>query len=189
MNEYDRKTEPQKPYSLFRAQPWVRFWARMVDIFIIDTIVRLIQLFFFSGSMFEPILLSMGTYFIWALAEAKLISSWGTTPGKWLLKVKVRTVDSEIPDFNKSLKRSILVWILGMGLGIFTSISYIFGYYELTRRGITPWDRISECSVQYEEMSENRRIAVVLTIIALSVVCFSLAFANGILYSIEAQGF
>jgi hypothetical protein len=130
----------------------------------------------------------MGTYFIWALAEARLISTWGTTPGKWLLKLKVRTNVSEIPDFKRALKRSILVWILGMGLGIFTTISYIFGYYELTRKGITLWDRISECNVEYEKMSENRRIAAVLTVIGLGVAYFSLVIVNGVLYLINAGG-
>ncbi|HHV28863.1 RDD family protein [Acetivibrio mesophilus] len=189
MREYDRRTDPQGSYSIFSSQPWARFWARIIDIFIIDTIVRLTQLIFFTGSMFEPILLSMGTYFIWALAEAKLMSTWGTTPGKWLLKIKVRTNDLEIPDFKTALKRSILVWILGMGLGIFTTVSYIFGYYELTRRGNVPWDRTTGCSVEHEKMSENRRLAVVFIVIGLCIVSFSLALVNGFLYLAEFQGF
>jgi len=69
-----------KVYNIFTVQPWVRFWARVIDTFIIDTIVRITQLLFFPGSTFEPVLLTVGTYFIWALAEAKLISTWGTTP-------------------------------------------------------------------------------------------------------------
>lgn len=188
MSEYDRKTDPQGFYNIFTVQPWVRFWARVIDTFIIDTIVRITQLLFFPGSTFEPVLLTVGTYFIWALAEAKLISTWGTTPGKWLLKIKVRSNNSQILDFKTALKRSILVWMLGMGFGIFTTISYIFGYYELTRKGITPWDRISECTVQYEKISENRRIAVVLTVIGLSVMYFALIFVNDLLYSIKAHG-
>jgi len=49
-------------------------------------------------------------------------------------EIKVRSNNSQILDFKTALKRSILVWMLGMGFGIFTTISYIFGYYELTRK-------------------------------------------------------
>jgi len=45
MSEYDRKTDPQGFYNIFTVQPWVRFWARVIDTFIIDTIVRITQFF------------------------------------------------------------------------------------------------------------------------------------------------
>lgn len=188
MGEYDRRSEPRDPkgsYNMFKVHPWVRFWARMIDVLIVESIVSLTQLIFFPGTLFEPILLSMGSYFIWSFAEAKLTSTWGTTPGKWMLKAKVRTKDSQIPDFKRALKRSILAWIFGMGIGVFTTISYFFGYFELSRKGIVPWDRISECNVEHEQMSENRLLAVVFTVIGLGVAAFSLAIGNGFLYYIK----
>ena len=174
MTLFDGESDSKDRLDITQIKPWVRFWARTADIYIIKIIIGAIQLIFFQGKLFDPVLLSFGCSLIWAFAEAHSIHTWGSTPGKWLFNTEVRTNNLKKPDLFTSIKRSIAVWILGVGMGVFSSFTYIIGYYLLTRRGYTIWDKYCECNVIHKKMSENRRIAVIFVIVALVIVNFAL---------------
>lgn len=186
MSLFDGKSDWKDRMNITQAKPWVRFWARTVDLLIVDIIIRAIQLILFQGNLFDPILLSLGSSLIWAFAEAHSIYTWGTTPGKWLLRTEVRANDLKKPDLFTSIKRSILVWVLGLGMGVLSSFTYIVGYYLLTRKGYALWDKYCKCNVVHKKMSETRVVVAVFIIIALVIVDFAFSFVNAFFYYKEA---
>lgn len=53
----------------------------------------------------------------WVFVEAWLLSRFGTTPGKWLFNLHVRSVDGGLPPFMNALKRAFFIWVFAWGLG------------------------------------------------------------------------
>ena len=110
----------RKPSMSFSYMPvWlVRFLARSVDgilfAFILGYIgvFRLIQ----NPAAGWTIYIFVGTL-LWAFVEANLLSSIGTTPGKWLLGIHVVTFQGDKPALLGAFKRSIGVWWYGLGAG------------------------------------------------------------------------
>jgi uncharacterized RDD family membrane protein YckC len=53
----------------------------------------------------------------WVFVEAWLLSRFGTTPGKWLFNLHLRSVDGGLPPFMNALKRAFFIWVFAWGLG------------------------------------------------------------------------
>ena len=135
-NSKDNST-PQK------AQPWIRLFARTTDYWIAgliigvaygiitprDVTITLPRLFF----LLLPLI----------LVEAGLLSTCGTTPGKWLFGIRIRDSVGKRLTFLSALNRSFWVWLDGLGfcLPILCPISLIRSYSKLRKNGITRWDQ------------------------------------------------
>jgi len=172
------KQEPQAIPSFYKVQekeisqirPWVRFWARMFDL----------QLYSFFGgfilSIVAPsaadmplIILSVLFVSTWVLVEPVLLSSWGTTPGKWLLKTTVRNSKGEKLGFLDALYRSFLVWVIGLGMGLplIYLITLLIAYGRLIRKGITFWDRKGSFVILHNRIGPIRVIVTILFFIGI----------------------
>ncbi|MCX7711764.1 MAG: RDD family protein [Clostridia bacterium] len=147
-NEYSTK-RPSKPSSQIR--PWVRYWARNLDnIFVALTLLTVVSLAEPAFIMKNETIISFVLVFLWAFVEAALLATWGWTPGKWILKVKVRNADGSKLSYQQALQRSLAVWFKGLGAGLITPITASFAYMRLVRQGITSWDKEAECTVSHE---------------------------------------
>ncbi|MFQ5730064.1 MAG: RDD family protein [Waddliaceae bacterium] len=73
-----------------QIRPWVRFWARQLDYSFGGLILAVLDTFLLevNDTAFPFIVI-----FAWVFVESWLLSAWGTTPGKFLLRVSVRTPD------------------------------------------------------------------------------------------------
>ena len=138
---------PPQPFRI-----WTRVGARLVDTILLTTAACI--LFSLAGGalvsglgMFFPLVLIASTF----LMEAGLLCSFGTTPGKALLGITVRTARGEILSWGAALRRSLLVWLRGLGLGypLFAVILAVFCYLEVKRRGTIIWDREQNLKVTY----------------------------------------
>lgn len=185
MSLFDNKTDSKESYDISRVKPWIRFGARITDVFLFRMIIGIIQLIIFPDRVFDETLINLGSLLIWVSIESHLLYTWGTTPGKWLFKTRVKALDSKNIDVAMALKRSFVVWALGMGVGIFNYITFFIGYLELKRKGIAPWDRISGCIVVHDKISENRLLGVILIILGLLTANAVLFYFNNT-YLIEA---
>ena len=80
-----------------------------------------------------------------AAIEAALLSTWGTTPGKALMGIRMNTF-GEAPrlGFFRAFMRSIMVFTLGAGvmLPIMMPVMLALSFWLLRRRGITQWDAL-----------------------------------------------
>ncbi|MGE9267404.1 MAG: RDD family protein [Verrucomicrobiales bacterium] len=144
--EAEANEPPPVPLSWPEFQPWRRLGARWFD-------ANLYFLLFVSGHLLVmggiPEMFSAENPWIlilhalpMILMEGALVSQWGTTPGKWLLDMRVRRFDQSLLPVGSSLMRAFRVWILGMGmgLGILMIIGHIAAFVMGKKRGAPLWD-------------------------------------------------
>lgn len=140
-----------------QIRPWVRFGARGVD-----TLLFNVCAIFFSGAaiLIEPLILdfidTLVATIVWFLAyavvEAAVLAIWGTTPGKALLRVRLRNSDGSRLCFGDALGRAFNLRIKGLAFGIpiLSLITLIISYRRLTNKGITPWDADGDFVVTHQ---------------------------------------
>jgi hypothetical protein len=116
---------------------WTRLFARLFDYAIIYAAGHFIPLF--SNKFWIP-----WQPLVWIPIEAFLLTTWGSTPGKYLLHLKVTPKLS----FRDAWKRSVLVWFRGMGMGIIFLEFFCLAnaYQKLRLFKTTSWDR--DCRTQ-----------------------------------------
>ena len=151
----------QRPRSTLRPSapdPVRRFAARNLDFLVFQMLVLPLigpldtsntgQLAWVLGSL----------YLSWALIESILLSTLGYTPGKWMLRIEVTDPYGRRLDFVRAMRRSFDVAVRGVGLGLpfFHIFAQLFGLYQLTGKGITPWDRAASCVVTHRPLELSR---------------------------------
>jgi len=159
-----------KEKEVSKVRPWVRFFARYTDYMIGGIILAIIlgivapDSIFLAPNRASEILFTMLIMFIWIFVEAVLLSTWGTTPGKWLLKTTVSSQTGEKLTFSSALNRSFSVWLKGFGMGIplVSLITLSLAYDKLTHNGITTWDAKGGLMVSHEKIGALRVILTVL---------------------------
>lgn len=169
-----------------QARPWVRYWARMLDILLFSFGVGLLgsdflpQAFSETGSGETSFWIGsetsswIGFLFIWTFVEALLLSTFGTTPGKWLFKVRLMPPSGSAILYSAALSRSIKVWWRGLGIGlpIISLITLTVSHGRLIDNGMTSWDREGDFLVAHETIGVMRIMlatSVFFTLILLSV--------------------
>jgi uncharacterized RDD family membrane protein YckC len=138
-------------------RPWSRYWARFLDSYAY-LIMGLALKLLISSSSFDNGLINIFSVIIflfvvlggWVFIEAGFLSIFGTTLGKWLFKVTVRSLDGNKLSFEQALKRSVHVWISGEGLGIPILCFFRpwFCYRHLMSMGVTSWDQNARAKVE-----------------------------------------
>lgn len=158
----------------FRVRPWVRFWARVIDCLLLYCIGSIL---FIALSPVWPVWLLA----IWLLAgylfiEAFMISVLGATPGKALLRVKIRREDGTKLSFINSLYRAFRVWWQGEGLCLppICFMTNLLAYNSLKQNGKTPWDSDGKFTVSHQAIGLFRIIAVVPFLLAVVLVCLTM---------------
>ena len=107
-----------------RARPWRRFFARVLDYWLL-----ILPVGFGTGMILgalsvtwvlwlqkpmNALMLNLALAPVVMLLEALLFAWLGTTPGKWLLGVQVRTLDGQRPDLGQYLRRQSRVYVFGI---------------------------------------------------------------------------
>lgn len=131
-------------------RPWTRCWARMFDLMIAGIFLGtllfvwiLLNPYSYNDiSKTSETVWNMAALFIWIFIESLFLSTWGTTPGKWLLNTKVRNITGRKLTYSESLNRSFNVWGKGMGIGfpLATLFTLIISYRNLNADKKTSWD-------------------------------------------------
>lgn len=100
--------------------------------------------------------------------EALFLSRLGTTPGKWLMGIRLASLlGSPRISFGRALLRSALVFFLGTGLMMFPVglVMMLFSYWSLRSRGICLWDaRATTLPVQPAKSGAGRFAGAAITI-------------------------
>ena len=151
-----------------QIRPWVRYWARMMDLFLFSLLLGIVL-----GIIYPPaleihyILFTVIILFVYVFVEAIMLSSWGTTPGKALLRVTLRKSTGGKPTYLEALSRSFSVWFTGWGLGIpvVSLVTLYKAYKRLTKSGITTWDQGGNFKVSHGLIGATRIIVTVLCFI------------------------
>jgi uncharacterized RDD family membrane protein YckC len=169
------QTSPADPVSEDpEARPWVRFWARQIDLVFAGLLLSAL-LTITPPSLLEraPLgrLTSMAVVYLWVFVETFLLSTWGTTPGKWFLKIRLRDATGKPLSFRRARERSIAVWWSGMGIGFpLAALATLYvSYGRLREDGVTPWDRRGRLVVSHEPIGIPRILTAVLLVVGFRV--------------------
>lgn len=159
------KSELTPETVIMGPRPWIRYWARIFDIYLFSLLGGAL-LGFFAPELLartSDIVLGVVALLIWLVVESILLSVAGTTPGKSLLKIHIRRADGTEIGLRDAFTRSILVWWRGMGVGIplISLFTLITAYTNLTTQGMTSWDRDSGFVVSHDEVGWTRVVCLV----------------------------
>ena len=150
-----------------QVNPQIRLMARFFD-YALFLICLWALRFFFQGSfplgLFEHMI--PFEFFAWIPIEALLLSTWGTTPGKFLLKTSLRQGRREKLLFTAALKRSFNVWFRGLGMGIpvINILCMLVASSKLRMTGMTSWDREDNITISHAPVAQWRLVFVTIVI-------------------------
>jgi hypothetical protein len=108
-------------------------------------------------------LFGLAIVFAWVFIESCLLATIGTTPGKWLFRIRLVARSGSTPDFAAALSRSFKVWWRGIGIGfpLASLITMIVAHRKLSNEGVTSWDRDDGFTVVHERIGPLRAIVAV----------------------------
>ena len=142
-----------------------RFWARWMDL---QLYIAAWWLFLYLsnrdvGSIFQSPWFLLLQLLPWLPIEAALIHRHGTTPGKWLLGIRVRNDDGSALTGRQSTTRTLRVLVAGVGLGwgIISPICQGASYWITRRIGRPLWDHLGGHRVDFTPIRGTRYIAVI----------------------------
>lgn len=162
-------TDPQKQAQLrYPYFPVRRFFARFFDISLYN-----IGLMLFKASQgIDPFQIDADNpnkellYFLpYVIIDVLLLHLFGTTPGKWLLNVKVRPFLGGRMPIGGTLMRSLRVWVLGFGMFIIWFISLPISYFFAHKLGMFLWDYPNRFRVTASALSPAKIVAYVLILL------------------------
>lgn len=165
---------PEGAVRVYLPSPAVRLLARLVDMALYLALVY--GVIFVRQIPFEAMLLPSSPllWIAFVVLEAGLVSSLGTTPGKALLGIQVRRVNSGPMTLGCALSRASMVFICGMGMMVSLLPLFMMGYswWILRSRGISLWDaRCATLPLMLKPASVARQILAVCVVFA----CFHLS--------------
>lgn len=162
------KREPDFFYNLSeKPRPWVRFWAKHFDILIFSFIAGIIIAIFNPEILSQPdAVLGIMILPCSLLLDAFCLSFWGTTPGKFLLNIKVSKNLKKLT-LSDANKRAFYTWFGGFGLGIplINLITLYMSYSHLKTSGNCYWDEKLNIDVEHEDLSSGKTTAFVIVLI------------------------
>lgn len=137
--------------SIYSGVWWVGMWAAGQDI---------------GNAMANPWIIFF-RYVPWFTLEAVLLQHYATTPGKWLLGLKVVNLDKSHLDLGDAIRRSMRVLFSGIGFG-FSYLAFFCQLLSLVvakRIGTTLWDQSGGHEVLAKPVQPTRWVAVVLVFV------------------------
>ncbi|MBE6971183.1 MAG: MerR family transcriptional regulator [Ruminococcaceae bacterium] len=157
---------PEKDTVPRVRSPWRRFFARRFDLMLYGSVWIILGLLLLQKS---PATEQGGAWFdltffisvlMMLLFEPLFLCTWGTTPGKWLLGLRVTNNTGQKLDYSEGIYRTFQA--LWSGAGFFIPIVEIFRgyqrYYDCIEGKTMAWEWDSELVLQDEK---NWRIAAV----------------------------
>lgn len=147
-----------------------RFWARWLDIHVYIALWWLCM--WASGRDIEAVLNNLWIMVVqlvpWFVVEAILIHRWGTTPGKWLLGLRVSNVDGTALNLTAATLRSFRILVGGIGFGLFLLALFCqaLSFFTARRLGNPLWDHAGGHRVHAAPLVAWRVIAVICIFLA-----------------------
>jgi uncharacterized RDD family membrane protein YckC len=167
-----------------QVRPFVRFFARFLDLFIFSAIAWIAvggyeipdppkteaEVEPFLAAAQRIMLVEAAILFAWNFVDAWLLSAFGTTLGKNLLRIEVRNQDGSRLRYGPALLRSFHVWLSGYACGVplFRELIKIICFIRLVKDGITPWDRAQNLRVTHRRIGERRIMAAALIVLGVA---------------------
>ncbi len=155
--------------TALHPNPWNRFLARMMDYSIFGMVFLFLgywlspRFFLKEYKFFVPFLFAL-----WIPCEALFLKYFGRTPGKFLLGLKVIKSGRKAIDYKTAIKRSFLVWVRGIALGIpiINIIAMLYAFFQLKTHKDSSWDRDEHTKIVAVPIHPARPIIAALIIVS-----------------------
>ena len=142
-----------------------RFWARWLDIHVYIAVWWLCM--WISGrnidAAFGNLWIMAGQLVPWFIAESILIHNYATTPGKWLLGLRVVNTNGSRLSLSAATVRSfrILVGGIGFGWALLAVFCQALSYFTAKRLGNALWDHAAGHRVESQPLAAWRIVTAV----------------------------
>ena len=181
--EVEEMQERRAQLAPERLRSSLRLWARLLDLFLVYLVI--LAVIFGTGLLdlaqaraeSQVLIQQVLPAAVLMVLETFLISAFGTTPGKWLLRVRVlREGGGRIP-LKISLYRALTVLWRGVGFGIvpINIVMMAFSQATLLNTGKTAWDRECGLRLEYGKVDGNR-VFLIIGVVLGAVVLMQLTF-------------
>jgi len=158
----ENPTPPPLPRQIFYIR---RFWARWFDLFFYS------GLWWFgmwaAGQDIEGTILNPWVIFLryipWFVLEILLLQHFATTPGKWLLGIRVTNNDGSRMNLAESTHRALRVMFTGVGFGweLLAVFCQALSVFTAKRLGNTLWDHAGGHQVTVTPLIPVRVVALI----------------------------
>lgn len=155
--------------NITHVNPWIRCIARFFDYSLFFLLLLSTRKLFHGQLPFGKYEhLVPFEYFIWIPIEAFLLSAWGSTPGKFFLKTKLKQGKRTRLEFMSAMRRSFAIWLRGLGLGIpgLNAFCMMVAFNKLKMFHITSWDREENIAVTHYPIGRWRIYVAVVVAVA-----------------------
>lgn len=142
-----------------------RFWARWLDIYLYVAVWWFLM--WLTGrnieSLFTNPMVAMTRLVPWFVIEILLIHRFGTTPGKWLLGLKVTNLDGSHLTLGQSTRRALRVYFIGIGFAIPYVILFcmVLSAFTARRIGAPVWDHVGKHALNSKPLVPWKVVALV----------------------------
>lgn len=163
-----------------QPRPWRRYWARFIDYTLFLVVGGLPAIILLIALLPDnPLAIALGRgeplsgfkfrllwCVVWVFVEALLLSTFGTTPGKFLFNIQVRNEDERKLSYTQALRRGIGVWFFGQAFCFppFQAIANWASYRRFTKQGRTKWDEAGNIQVTTYPMGKLKASLAVICI-------------------------
>ena len=154
-----------------QPRPWVRFWARSLDVFLLSFCTGFLFGLLFPAFTIRMIkapdaflcFLVIEFFILLPFSEALIIAVFGNTPGKAILKTKITNSAGNSLSFAEALKRNFYVYFAGyaMWLPLINIATLLWQYRKLKKEKKTSWDNKYNLSVVHSHIGGLRITAYV----------------------------
>ena len=147
-----RRVDPAEQDSIAAAPyPWRRFFARTLDLSLAGILWSALQYLvlhwywpeFGLMGFADTLVSAWGAWLFLLVLEPILLCTWGYTPGKRLLRLKVRREDGSKLDLERAVIRTAWILLRGFALDIpFLNILCLGTCYDkCVKDQVMPWDQ------------------------------------------------
>jgi uncharacterized RDD family membrane protein YckC len=142
-----------------------RFWARWFDIYLYVGLWWFLM--WLTGRNIEALftnpMVAMTRLVPWFVIEILLIHRFATTPGKWLLGLKVTNLDGSHLTLGQSTRRALRVYFIGIGFAIPYVLLFcmVLSAFTAKRIGAPVWDHVGKHGVNAKPLVPWKVVALV----------------------------
>jgi uncharacterized RDD family membrane protein YckC len=140
------KTSVQPDYSNASGRLHLgrRFWARWFDLYLYEGIwwMAIWAMGADIGAVLDQTWLMIFHFMPWFVLEIVMLQRFGTTPGKWLMGLRVLNRDGSRMNVSESMRRAWRVYFIGIGMGwgLLALICQLMALAGVKRFGMPIWD-------------------------------------------------
>lgn len=159
VEEEDAKKEfSVSDYQVYKPHNIRRYVARMIDLELYALVVHLIYYLVLAPGVhlnaLNGSLLSIFSFLLMYLVEPVFLHFLGTTPGKWIMGIRLHYFTGRKLTVGEARTRTwrVLLWGYGLGIPVFNLVRLIKSAWDNSDCKALPWDEYGSQELEVEEL-------------------------------------